>query len=592
MGIFYSLSIIYIFILFLLYRKSDKKNCFLSSIIYTIGILFCYNTFIVYVLYLLKIDGSMLIYSLINYMIGSFLLVIILKKRKIQMYYLDRNKFFAILGLVIIIFLICYFRFEQFRAINYESGDAAIHYRHALEFSKELTILDENNSQDDVFNYFKRVMPISYINCGFLFNIFFASKTYLLFSYYNTFVLIMSSLVFFITIIDVFKDKGKNYLFALVLSLFYILAFPLNNFMLGFCYLSLSIMVINLLFLVIFKLKDNFSEGIIFKVINIFLLTFSVFYSYYLFVPAVYLSLGIYYILLWKKGNINFKKIILYGVITLVIPFVMGFCYFLVTLFVDEGVGMVAQLINLWGYSYNNVTPMYLFVFVLGYLIFKFKGKKKYNYLEINICSVTLYVALFLILYIMRLADLYYFYKLFALYWLIIILFFASKIMQYKFKFYILMIIICISSIFICKYYATDVAQFIGSTNIYSWNASVFDRDDPIYDQDELELLEKSMDYEDICVYNDRFLMMGSVYKNVWYYSITDHIPTYINVDGDYTKFNQESNSVPSFVAWDTALLKYDCLVYYYEGNNIEIDDNKYEILYQNASGSIIKRKK
>ena len=84
MKLVYILSILYLVVSFLLYKKTDKKVCILASIIYTVGLLFCYNVVIVSIYSFFNIEGSLLVLSLINYLIGSILNIISLKKKEIQ----------------------------------------------------------------------------------------------------------------------------------------------------------------------------------------------------------------------------------------------------------------------------------------------------------------------------------------------------------------------------------------------------------------------------------------------------------------------------------------------------------------------------
>ena len=44
----YVLSVLYLFFSFLFYPKTDKKLSIVEGIVYLIGLLFCYNTFVVY----------------------------------------------------------------------------------------------------------------------------------------------------------------------------------------------------------------------------------------------------------------------------------------------------------------------------------------------------------------------------------------------------------------------------------------------------------------------------------------------------------------------------------------------------------------
>ena len=433
-------------------------------------------------------------------------------------------------------------------------------------------------------------MPISYINCGFLFNLFSNVKSYMLFTYYNVFCLVLCSLVFFVTIFDLFKDKKKDYVYYFVLTLFYMLAYPLNSFIMGYCYLSLNIMVINLLYLTFVNCIKDLKSNIWFKSIIIFLFTFSCFYSYYLFVPVVYLVLGIYYLLYWKKKEINFKETCIYGIITLIIPFIMGFCYFLITLFIDEGVSSLVKLIGSWGYCYNNITPVYLFIFVTGYFVYEmFKKKRNYSG-KIDIYVISLYIFLFLILYVLRISDSYYFYKLFSLYWLLIILFFATKIIKFKKIFYVVFALILGINIFIYNDSSSGFSKFMINSNIYSWNTIVMTDNNIIFNKDEVKIMEKSIEYQEECMHDNgyKFLILGDVLKNIWFYSVTDMVPVLGDVKGNV--HNLYLNLVPNLNLWESHLSEYKCLIYYYEDKDINLDDSKYQILYSNNSGSIIKR--
>ena len=591
MNIIYVLSLLFLVICFMLYKRDDDKVCFVSSLVYAIGLLLCYNTFIVFLLYLIKVQGSLLLYGIINFVIGSIILLLSFYKntKKFQKYIIDKKRISIILGLIVMVFLVGCFRFRGFEAISYESGDSAIHYRHALEFSQELNILDKSNNSDRIFNHFVRVMPISYINCGFLFNIFPKIETYKLYLYFNVFVLVLSSLVFFITIMNIFKENKKNYIYALYFSLFYTLGFPFNSMIMGFCYLSISIIVINLLYLTIFKFKSSFNHGVVYKIIVIFLLTFSCFYSYYLFMPVIYLSLGIYYIMMYRKKEISLKQMLLYGGITLVIPFIMGFCYFIVSLFIEGKGDHLVNLIGTWGYSYTNILPIYFFIGLTVYFVSLFKKKKDINYLKLNIYSISVFIFIFLVLYIVKFADSYYFFKWFSLYWLLMLIYFVNKIERFKKIFYVFISGFVIFNVFVYAHPNSDFGMTAIRTNVFSWNTFMLAEDRIVYDKDELKLLDYGIKYRDECSYDGRLLMSGIPSKNVWFYSITDLIPVSFNVDGDWTKLNV--NSAIEVSDWYNVLKESKCLLYYYEGRELNIDENKYDILYENKSGLLIKRK-
>ena len=197
MNIFYILSVIVLLCSFILYRKNNNKLCLWSSIIYSIGLLFCYNTLIVYILHVIGISGSLLMYSIINCGVSLLLILInLIRHKKIQKFSYDKKKLIVILCLGIVVFLIGSYKLRGIDAISFESADSAVHYKHALTFSDSLSLLDKENSKDIVFKNFDRTMPISYINCGFLFNIFSNVTSYKVFLYYNVMFLVLGALIF------------------------------------------------------------------------------------------------------------------------------------------------------------------------------------------------------------------------------------------------------------------------------------------------------------------------------------------------------------------------------------------------------------
>ena len=249
MKFIYLLSVFYLIISFLAYKKNNKKISIVSSIIYTIGLLFCYNTVIVCFYTFLKIKGSLLVLSLFNYGIGSILNFISLKRKEIQKYMVDKKEFLMVICILLIAFLIGFFRFRGFTTISYETGDPAIHYRQALHFKEELEILGMENSKDIVYVDFYRALPISYVNSGLLLNIFSEVSSYQLFTIYDVLCYSLYSILFFITIFSILGEKRKHLFYSFVLTLLYMLAFPLNNLVFFFCYLGLGFMFINLLVL-------------------------------------------------------------------------------------------------------------------------------------------------------------------------------------------------------------------------------------------------------------------------------------------------------------------------------------------------------
>jgi len=592
MNFCYIISIFYLIISFLLLNKSKQKQSIITSIVYSICLLFCYNTFIVCAYSFFKIDGNLLVLSIINLIVGSIFNLISLKTKKIQEYILDKKELIGILGLIIIILFIGILRFRGFTSISYESVDPAIHYKHALYFSEELELLNASNCNDIVHGDFSRVMPISYINAGIILKIFDTFSSYTIFNIYNVLCLVLSSILFFVTILKKFYKKTSNYHFySFILTLLYTLAFPLNNLVYGFCYLGIGVMVVNLLLLTIDTIKD-FNKGIAPNLIILFMLNFSLFFSYYLFVPCIYLALGLYYIYLWKKEKITFSKLIIYGSITLILPFIIGFVHFILPDFLIKDGGNIFTYINLWGAIYDNVTPIYLFLILSIISIYRLiKKKEKLNYFNFNFYIISCYILLFSILYILKFSELYYFYKLFYLYWFFAIILIGTLMIPLKKWLYRVLQLIIIGMCIVCICPYSKITSFLIRTNIFNWNAVTFIDDKIIFTEKELEIMEASRDYQDVCAYNKEFLMVGNLFKNMWFYSATDMIPIFNYQDNEGSKQLYGTNT--SFKFWSKNLNDRPCLIYFYEKNDEDInyDENEFDILYSNKAGIILKRK-
>lgn len=349
MKLVYLLSVIFLLVSFLMLKKTDKKESIISSIIYSIGLLYCYNIVIVLISNYIKIDGSLFSLSIFNYLIGTILSLITNLKKEKQKYYFKKKELFVVLIVIFVGLLVGIVRFRGFNAISYESGDSAIHYLTSKHFSRELDLLNKTNSIDPMYDNFDKFMPIGYINGGIVINILSFIRSYWVYIGYDIFNYILLSLVFTITLFKIFEKKEISYTYLTIISLLYSLAFPLNNLIFGFAYLGLSIMVFNVLLLTLLNIED-LNKNKIYNMIIISTLILSIFYSYYLFMPSIYLALGIYYIYLWIKKKIDFKTMMLYGIITLIIPFISGFCYFLLYQFIDSDKGNVLSLVKAWGY--------------------------------------------------------------------------------------------------------------------------------------------------------------------------------------------------------------------------------------------------
>lgn len=92
MGIIYGISIFLLLITFMLIKKTDKKLNFISFTSIGVVIMLCYNALICYILTFVTIPTTLLNLTIINIIFTIILGFMILKKREIQKYNLDKMR--------------------------------------------------------------------------------------------------------------------------------------------------------------------------------------------------------------------------------------------------------------------------------------------------------------------------------------------------------------------------------------------------------------------------------------------------------------------------------------------------------------------
>ena len=141
MGIIYCITTIILFINYILMRKTEEKIDILKQIALGFVLLFCYNTFICYVLTFFTIPVTLLSLGIINLIFSIIILIYILKTRKIQSYKIQKIDilYIALLGLATL--FVAYINFGFPFEIKYETGDPSVHYLSSEVFAEEDRLL-------------------------------------------------------------------------------------------------------------------------------------------------------------------------------------------------------------------------------------------------------------------------------------------------------------------------------------------------------------------------------------------------------------------------------------------------------------------
>lgn len=612
MNVVYLLSAILLYITTLFIKKDNNKYNFVIFSTFLIGIFYFFNILLISILSLINIPTNFIMLSIINCLFISGVIIYSYKKNnsKIKIQKLEYNwkEVLSVIVIIIICLTIGIIRFNNFNNISYETTDPAVHYKTALKFSENMELLTKDNSIDELYKDFNHTIPGFSLNCGILINILSFIPSYKVYMLFDILILCLIATTFYATCLKIKKSKN-SYIFTFIITCLYFGGYALNNLIFGFGYLGTGILATNLIIFTWMIIEDKNTKTK--KYIHyslLFLFNFSLFFSYYLFMPTVYLSQGIYLIYKWLKKEYNFKEILKIGIITLIIPFIIGLIYFIIPgFFSTTSDSAMSSAIALEGYIYRDLCSNYILILplVIFSIIKEFKNKK-ISFTTFMIVIESLYIIITFILGLKGYISSYYYFKAYYIYWLfnyiyiIKLINYENKESEIIFKIYIsyiaLIVMICLlnieQKIQEKNILFNNAIVFPNYANIYYFNAVKTVDDNPILTKNELEIINETIKNKSECINNQEIPVIGNYLQKLWFYSISDIVPIYNHESGNLSQFYETNfNYQPWLNDYDSK-----CLIIFNSENNqnsenyIYIDYDSYEILYKNESGSIIKK--
>ncbi len=620
MGIVYLISVLLLFAGFIVIKKTEKILDVISFAGISIVVFFAYNSFVCYVMAFFGIPITLVSLSIINIIFAGIMIGIILKKKERQKYQLNKFSLFCIVVILIATIGISILNFKFPFNIKYESGDPAVHYMTSAEFVEEDSLL--NLYKDEVHGTFEGRKIGSYVNSGIIMK---ACSSFMdSISYYNIFigfgifVLFLTGAIMYSTLEKYTKSIGGKIL-ALIVSIIYVMAYPLNSLLFGFEYLSMGILVIGaILHMVYYYENEEFKFP--FYVIIFALLNFDVFCSYYMFVPFTYSALWIYFCVHSKKNNkkIFCKKNITMLSVTLLIPFFLGFIYHLAPniynilhmdayLALQGSLDFSSNILNssfaLYGYIYvnyySNIIP--LLPLIIYYIYRKIREKNIGSFDIIYFVFTILFIGVLLIgEHFERVSEYFLMKNYYALWIILIYMNFRALIYIYEkdiakscimIGFYILLI--SLNLIFIeapLEHGPGNPHESIANvTEIFGVNKTIIKDRFIDYTLDEIEILRYVKDNLDLN--NDEIEFLADSEQVFWEYSMLK----YINDDEflhDPEYNGQNRLTLKSMTAYEK-IGKVDYMVYfkesyYYPYVEYRIFENG-EVIFENKAGGIIK---
>lgn len=612
MGMIYILSLIILMVSFILIKKTEKKLNILSFISITIGVMFCYNTFICYILTFFTIPVTLLNLSIINIALAGILIFFIVRKKQIQSYEIQKIDLLYIFLLGVAVLIVSYLNFGFPFNIKYETGDPSVHYLTSEMFAKSDSLLVTD--KDEVYASFTTRKTVSYVNSGLIMKCFDgiidSFYNYNIFIIFGIFVLFITATSMYTTISKFAIDKKTRFL-AFILSLLYTMGYPLNSFLFGFEYLSMGILLICLIFDRVYYFKND-ELKIQYTIIIFALLNFGVFCAYYMFVPFLYPALWIYFCMYSyeKDKSIFTKKNITILVTTLLIPFFLGFIYHIApeiygviinskldssTMF-NYSSHLVEDGLSVYGYIYVNLySNMLLLLPIPIYLAVKKWKENKFACMNMILCIA--FIELLLFGFLFGKVSIYYLSKnYFALWFILFYLNYKGLVEIYKkypkvsfglVGFYIILIVL--NLLFVDT---TLENQELNPNERPTTVVEVFGANKTIIKYKKTDFYTKEIEIlkylQDNISYDNKVEIIGDMEQGYWAYTLTNYIN---NKDDYYTGKGQNGLSI-KMINVKNDIEDADYIVYFNRTNYYKALKEKIhslgDIVFENEAGGIV----
>lgn len=599
MSFIFIISIILLFLSLLLPKKNNKKLNGLITGFYIFLIIFFLTSIEAFILSYLNIKNTLLMFSLFNFLISIILFLINYKKngkKSFQKYYLDKKQLICAIIILAICFIIGYIRYDGFTVINYKVNDAAVHYKLSADYNSYLKLFDKGYS-DEIYS-FGRTMFGYYVPCGLFMRIM-PIPYYSSYDLFNTIIFSLITIGFYITCLTIKKTEKKSIL-TLILVFLYSLAYPLNYLIFGFGYLGCGILAVNSIFLT-WKFIQKYNNKTLH--IPLFLFNIGLFYSYYLFAPAVFLSEGLFMIYRFIKEKYNIKELFSLGFLCLLVPTIFGFLYFVYN---KTGAKAAVGGYSIDGYSYKNLYSN--FIMLVPMIIYSISNKFKKKEIDFSIflfiCLIT-YIIFTLFFTGSGKVSAYYFFKSYNILWYIVYVLIYDLInykqydliIKVNFGFIVALIIAGILNIdsLVSKvnFNMTNSVMSKELSSIYIHNYEKFDSASKI-PREEVKLISETAKYKDKCQIknkSDELPYINGYTQRLWFYSINRIVPSTNHKDKSKTDIFTDNVSYESITNND----KIRCILinddYAKEKYNNEIRYEDYNVLYENKKGKLLIKK-
>lgn len=312
-SILYFISFIVLLISLFSYKKNEKRVNGVSYFVFSFLLVWCYEATSAGLLNLFHVPINLISVSICDIIATVILLMLYIKggKEK-QKYYWDYKDMAAVVVVAAVSLLISYSRYSGwFEVFRFKSGDGSIHLMWAEDVVRTQTIGSM---------YFQKLRDG--LNLMFITPFLGTLYYYKVFLAFQTFLFALSGVTFWALIGEELRSLPKK-IIGLILTIIYMLGYPLNNMLYGFTYWGTSILLVTLI-LYLFKEYRSGNVSSLQLMIAAFFANTALCVCYVYFAPVLF---GAQFLYIWGERKGFWKEKILYTAFSLFLAGVLCIVY-------------------------------------------------------------------------------------------------------------------------------------------------------------------------------------------------------------------------------------------------------------------------
>lgn len=394
-SILFTISFLCLFFGIYFFKKNAEKLNAVLWIIPSFFISLFYLAASFGIINLFKIPVNILSGSIICLLLAAVLWYFIIRKKLLQTFFFSLTDMIcaAVIALTAAFYAVSQFGLALYPI--YATSDPSVHLQMAMDIV--------NNGMLEKMFFAPMVNSLMIELLSFAVS---ATRFYKIFILSDILFFMISGLAFYSLAAERTSSVTKK-IIALVLTFFYMICYPLNNMVFGFCYLGISVSIIAVIIMLIGNYGcDSYNQP--FLIITLMTAMFSLAICYILFAPVCFIAGFIIIALHFLKRKKLFSlQHIIHQLAVFLLPLILSIYYFV---FRSSDFSMM-NLTN-EGYIYRDIALNFLFLIIplVIALTNAVKSKKISPSVIFFIILIIYMLATFLLMYKSAISS-YYFYK-------------------------------------------------------------------------------------------------------------------------------------------------------------------------------------